>query len=382
MSKLKVNKSGFIVRNNIIYVQGSIDGEFKRYSTGKKDTKLNLSWIKKNAQKELNRIHQDKEQKKEPSTKFVDYAYLSLKLKKSRLKKNTYVEYISKFESCIKPYFKDYDLRDITRLDLKKWQNDLVQSGKSGKTVNNYRVVFNSILEEARKDGLIKKNHFSDIDKEKIQKPTITPFSLEEIKLILKNATGWEKYFIQISFFTGMRTGELLALKWEDINFRNKQIHIKKSIRKKVLDTPKTDSSIRAVDMLPIVEDAFNSLKIHSYMKNDFIFLDSNNSPFYDSSYIREGVWRRALKMSGLDYRPLYQTRHTFASLMISKGEDILWVSKTLGHSSLQTTLTRYARFIKSDKTQRASFLNSVSFDENNCTKTAQIETESRQGAS
>jgi len=104
-------------------------------------------------------------------------------------------------------------------------------------------------------------------------------------------------------------------------------------------------------------------------MKNSFVFPNSNNKLFFDGTYIREGVWRRALKISKLDYRALYQTRHTFASLMISKGEDILWVSKTLGHSNLQTTLSKYARFIKSDKTKRATFLNQVLSNENNCTQ-------------
>jgi len=57
-----------------------------------------------------------------------------------------------------------------------------------------------------------------------------------------------EKYFIQISFFTGLRTGELLALEWEDINFVSKQIHIKKSVTKSVHSEPKTEWSIRTID--------------------------------------------------------------------------------------------------------------------------------------
>lgn len=371
---LKVNKSGFTIRNEIIYVQGSIEGKFKRYSTGKKATRLNLAWIKKNATSELKRIFQEKNTKSTIVTSFVEYAYLNLELKKNSLKENTFKEYMSQFEKCIKPFFLNYNLKDISRLDLKKWQHALVKSGKSGKTVNNYRAVLNGILEEARKDGLIEKNFFADIDKEKVIKPEITPFSLEEIKAIIDNADGWEKWFIQISFFTGIRTGELLALKWEDINFLSKQIHIKRAVRKGIVSEPKTESSIRSIDMLPVVEEAFNKLKFGSFMKNGYIFLDSSDDIFYDSSFIREGVWRRALKYAKLDYRSLYQTRHTFASLMISRGEDILWVSKTLGHSNLQTTLTRYAKFIQTEKTKRASFLDSVSFNKNNCTKTAHYE--------
>lgn len=370
----KKNKSGFTIRNNIIYVQGSVDGEFKRYSTGKKDTKLNLDWIKKNSILEFQRIHAEKSKANEFSAKFIDYAYLSLSLKKNKIKENTYKEYLGLFEKAIKPSFVNHNLKDITRLELRVWQNSLVESGKSGKTANNYRVVFNNILEDARKDGLIERNPFDDLDKERVVKPTIEPFSLDEIQEILRHATGFEKEFILISFFTGMRTGELLALKWEDINFFTKQIHIKKAIRKGIYDSPKTESSIRSIDMLPVVEEAFNRLKFNSFLKNSFVFLDSKGKPFYDSTYIREGVWRRSLKLAKLDYRALYQTRHTFASLMISKGEDILWVSKTLGHSNMQTTFTKYAKFIKGEKVKRASFLDKVLFEENNCTETAHDE--------
>lgn len=363
---MQSKQTDFYIRNGIIYVQGMVKGEYKRYSTGKKDTKENLNYIKKNARLELKRIHKLKASQKvqetkieEPtiSTNFLDYSLMFFELKKHKLKENTLKEYLSQFEKCILPYFKNHDLKDITRIDLKQWQNELVQKGMKGKTINNYRTVFNSILEEARKDGLIEKNFFSTIDKEKVTKPLIEPFSLDEVKLILENSTGVEKQFFQISFFTGMRTGELLALKWDDINFVSKQIHIKRAIRRGTISSPKTDGSVRVIDMLPIVEDALNKLKFKSYMKNSFIFLNSNNEPFFDSSSIRDGEWRRALKRAKLDYRSLYHTRHTFTSIMISKGEDILWVSKMLGHSNMQTTLTRYAKFIKSDKTKRATFL-------------------------
>lgn len=369
------NKNGYTIRGNKIYVQGSIEGEFKRYSTGLKSDRLNIAWIKKNAQKELERIHATKSQKKnQVISNFIDFAYNSIEIKKSQIKENTYKEYIQMFENKIKPYFEKYNLQDIKRLDLQNWQSRLANSGISGKTVNNYRSLFNTILEDARLNELIEKNYFDLIPKEKIEAPEIKPFSLDEIQQILSNAIGWEKQFFQIAFFTGLRTGELLALKWEDINFFSKKINIKKAIRKGIYGSPKNKYSVRTIEMLPIVEDALNELKIKSYMKNSFIFMNDDNTHFYDASHIREGEWARVLKRAKLDYRTLYQTRHTFASLMISKGEDILWVSKTLGHSTIQTTLTKYAKFIEGDETKRASFLDSVSFNEKNCTQTAQSE--------
>jgi len=276
------------------------------------------------------------------------------------------------FKTKIEPYFKNFDIKDIKRNDLMKWQKDLRDTGLSGKRINNIRAVFNFILEEARKDELIDKNYFTLVDREKEETKDINPYSFDEAKLIIKNANGWQKDFFQIAFFTGMRTGEILALKWEDINFVSKTITVRRSIRNGVLrETTKTGTT-RTIDMLPIVETAILRMKQQTYLRNSFVFLSSTGSCYTDAGFIRKGAWTNAIKLSGLDYRTLYQTRHTFASNMISEGEDVLWVSQMLGHKNLQITLSVYAKFIKSKKVVRAAFLNEQS-EEKTAQFTAQL---------
>ena len=73
---------------------------------------------------------------------------------------------------------------------------------------------------------------------------------------------------------------------------------------------------------------------------------------YYDNHCVK-----RTLKEAGVDYRTIYNTRHTFASMMIANGEDILWVSHMLGHSHSEMTLRKYAKYIKNDKKKRATFL-------------------------
>jgi integrase len=351
------NTTGYTIRGDKLYVQGSIDGNFKRYSTGLKATSQNIKFIKKHCITELQRIHNKKNEVKTISTKFVDYALSNLELNEAKRTESTAKEYMQIFNTRIKPYFENFDLSDIKRYDLQKWQKDLKDTGLSGKRVNNIRSVFSFILEEARKDELIDKNYFTIIDREKVEDYEINPFSFDEAKLILSKVSGWQKDFFQISFFTGMRTGELMALKWDDINFISKTITIRRSIRKGVLrETTKTGKS-RTIDMLPIVEDAILRAKQRTYLRNSFLFLSSTGSCYTDAGFIRKGSWSNTLKLCGLDYRTLYQTRHTFASNMISAGEDILWVSQMLGHKNLQMTLSKYTKFIKTNKVKRATFL-------------------------
>lgn len=361
------NTSGYTIRGNKLYVQGSIDGDFKRYSTGLEATTKNKRWIKSNFRSELLRIHQEKTTPTKVPNNFVQYALLNLELNKSDRKENTSKEYLLSFKKHIEPVFKNYNLQDIKKYDLKKWQKDLVANGLKGKTINGIRSIFNFILEEAKDDELIEKNYFTLIKREREITEDVTPFSLDEVALILKNATTtWARNFFQIAFFTGMRIGEILVLKWEDINFFSKKISIKRSVTKCIVSSTKTHTT-RTIDMLDIVYDALLEQKKETYLKNSYIFLNGDTH-FNDSANIRKGVWINTLKLAGIDYRKLYQTRHTFASTMISKGEDILWVSKMLGHKDLSVTLKIYTKFVPNKKIKRATFLNDFNHQE-----TAQI---------
>ncbi|UTJ05688.1 tyrosine-type recombinase/integrase [Arcobacter roscoffensis] len=98
--------------------------------------------------------------------------------------------------------------------------------------------------------------------------------------------------------------------------------------------------------MLPLVEEALNRQKSFTYINDSYIFLNQNKKAFKSAQSISKGFWKNVLRFCGLDYRVLYQTRHTFATLMISKGEDIVWVSKMLGHTNVRITLETYTKYI------------------------------------
>ena len=146
------------------------------------------------------------------------------------------------------------------------------------------------------------------------------------------------------------------------MDFSNLEIEISRRIKNGEIDLPKTKSSIRTIDildtLLPYLQDQYN-LTGHL---NSYIFLNSDNEHFYDIKRIRETHWKRDLKAVGLDYRPIYHTRHSFTTLMLSNNEDILWVSNMLGHKDSTTTLSKYSRYIKRDKKKRATFLDNKMF--------------------
>lgn len=371
---MKKNKDGYFISNNTIYVQGSIDGKYVRYSTKKEATKLNIAWIKKNAYDVLLKLHNEKIGKQTQITNdFVEFAELSFDLNAPDRKESTTEEYKGVFKKYIEKEFKNFSVENIKKANIQHWQNKMLKTGLSIGRIKFVRAIFSGILTDAVDNELIKDNPFSRLKAPKreteVEEDTVYPFTLEEIQSILNASVGQNKNIATLLFFTGMRTGELWALKWSDINFNSKTIHIQRAIRHGRESSTKTKNSKRIIDMLPTVEEALHRQKSFTYVNDSYVFLNQSKEPFQSAQHLSKGYWKNVLKFCGIDYRVLYQTRHTFATLMISHGEDIVWVSKMLGHANVRITLEVYTRFIPNQKKERAVFLNNI--QEKNCKKTA-----------
>lgn len=271
------------------------------------------------------------------------------------------------FNRHIKPYFGHRIINSIKPIELEKWQNQLLQKYKNS-TVVKYRSVFMSILDNAVENDVIHKNPLRKVKSPKtIKKVTMNdtdtdidvfPFSEKEIKIILENTNGYLKNFIMLMFSSGMRPGEIIALSWKDIDFDKKQINIYKTIVNKQIGPVKTLASKRKIDMLPMAELALKKqFELTGYQ--EIVFLSSFHKQFYSHDII--GInFKKVLKKVNIQVRKLYNLRHTFASQLISKGEDITWVSKTLGHESVQTTLKYYTKYIKKEEDARIENISKI----------------------
>lgn len=360
---------GYKIRGNTLYVDGTVDGKRYRISTGKEATPVNIKWISKNHRDVLLKLI-DKEKPKK-SKMLGEYGLESLEANAYSRKASTRKDYNSKFNKHILPYFKHYMLNEIKPSDIKRWQSKLLESIEP-KTVKNARIVLSTILSDAVDDELISRNPMEKVKPPRsLVKEDIVPFTLEEVKALLGSSDAWMESFLTTAFFTGMRTGELLGLKWEDINFVSKKIHIRRSIRQGVEDTTKSGKD-RLIDMLPVVAATLKKKYRENGLKYDYIFTSRKGTPYTEPSSITKWKWKPLLKRCGIDYRVLYNTRHTFATTMLLNGEDVLWVSKTLGHADISTTMKYYVKYIEDKNQKRAKFLNG--FLEEIGTKLAQSE--------
>ena len=280
----------------------------------------------------------------------ADYAELFLKSKKVLVKESTYIRYDSIIRNQILPLFGDRAINSIKLSEIKKWYNYWITQ-RSSATAIYIANTFSAIFKEAFYDEAIEKNPFDYIKRPKKLQGEAQPFEKDVMLQLIEGAEGWFQNFLALSFFTGLRTGEAVALKWEDIDFTIQELEVKRSRRYGKDITPKTQKSIRVV---PIFDELLPYLKMQRELtkeiQSEYVFLSVNNEPFNDGNRIRDYHWKRLLKKLGIPYQRLYDTRSSFATMMLSSGKfSINQVAQMMGHTNIEMLIHKYNKFIPSE---------------------------------
>jgi len=286
-----------------------------------------------------------------------EYMIVSFRMNEGTRTPSTQNDYKISYNKHISPVLGHKKLDKIKVSDIKQWQSDLSKK-VSPRRVRNVRATLSTIFKDAMADELIDKNPLSLVKTVKVKKTEITPFNMDEIELILNNSDGQDRNFFALAFFSGMRSGEMIGLKWSDINFSTSEIKISRSRKMGRDGDTKTLSSNRTIEILDsLIPYLKNQYQLTGEF-NSYVFLNKFNEPIYDIKRIRETAWKKTLKACQIEYRTIYQTRHSFATMMLENGEDILWLSHMLGHTDSSMTLSKYTHYVKKEKKKRGQFLN------------------------
>lgn len=361
-------------RNNRLYIDCQNGGTRRRFSAGLKADADNLAFIKKHYELFLKDKNQalskhkafvnkrfdlrqgEKEIKRAKNVEFDVRNLLEKVLneksflkrgtrKHNELKARTLLSFLDSLKIC--------DVRQIKREHCVKYAQFLSEKGLKNGTCKNMVVMLRQLLEYALTCGLIDKNVYFMPKIKSDDALIITPFSLDEVQILIKNAQGQLKTYLIVAFFTGARVGEVLGLKWGDIDFKTNEIHIERTKHPDgTISSPKTNNSKRVIDMLSPVKAELERLRTND---DDFIFTLSRQKI--------EKEFHALCKALNLTKRRLYDTRHTFASIMLSRGEEAAWVGlKMLGHNTLNTTFKVYVKYMPKSVSTRAKFLNELDF--------------------
>lgn len=252
-------------------------------------------------------------------------------------------------------FFNDTPAKDIIAKDIQKYLNTLANQGYSLKVVSNHRMVVNRILNYAIMEGDIDMNPCASV-----KTPTDLPKSTREAasrsdeQIIKDNVDLW--LFPFFALMTGMRKGEILALKWKDIDFEKNYIHVTKSVAhdgdKPVVKAPKTESGNRIV---PLLLPLRNELIKHIGKPDEYIISDDGKKPLTNRRFIT--LYDHYRKTTGIT-ATAHQLRHSFATIAFEADLDPKSVQEILGHKQLSTTMDIYTQFREKKLSAAADLLN------------------------
>lgn len=255
---------------------------------------------------------------------------------------------------------------ELTPAALKTW----IQNQKTTlKTIRNQLSFMRSALDEAVTDGVLQINPVSLVtasryqsNKSKVESDyVVDPLSPAEVDALL-SATGnkqWENLF-RFAIHTGLRSSELCALCWRDIDFIGKTAHVRNASVVGVIKGTKTKAGTRKVELTEEALLALISQKTFTFMKDAMVFEDpKTNKPWAGADAIRKKAWVPTLRKAGIRYRNPYQTRHTFATRHISQGANLFWLAGQMGHKGPEMLFRHYGSYLKEyDNETAAPLLN------------------------
>jgi len=312
---------------------------------------------------------------KTPTFKEVSKAWLEYK--KPYLRETTAEIY----EIHVRCHFQDLDELKISRITtptIEKWIGKRQADKMNINTLRKLLVSLNQIMAYAVRHKYIDSNPVRDAERPRktIEDETggkISVLAPEQIRALIE-ATPDQKYrtLFLTAIMTGARQGELLGLKWSDVDFEKKQIHIRRTFNMGRFFSPKTKQSVRAIDCPPTLLHELRVWKLASGGKNDDLVFYSPckhqekgkpevRGPMNYSNMVQR-FYRESLKKAEIPQIRFHDLRHTYASLLLQQGENIKYIQSQLGHSSPTVTLNVYAHLMKKENQEAACRLEETIF--------------------
>lgn len=357
----------------LIRVSCGLDGSGKQITRSKtfKPSKPNLSYQRLN--KEIDQFVADFELEVKSGKTSVNFDKITfsefctkyLEQKKTSLSPTTCVFYEMIIRTELIPMFGTMKLRDIKTyhvqqfiqyLATEKKRNDGIEGGISATTVRRYTTVLRSILTLAYKLDFIDEDvgNSRKIELPKESTTELEVYSIEEVRDILQaleNEPINIKTLVEVAIFTGMRRGEIVGLKWGDIDFQNQKIHVKRSIYKPKNEKaqekePKSKYGIRTISIPEQLCKTLVTYRAHqdrhisflgdAWKNLDYVFTEENGYVMNPQTPTKQ--FSHFLKRHGIRHLKFHGLRHTSATMLLANGCDIKTVSTRLGHADIDTT--------------------------------------------
>ncbi|MED1201774.1 tyrosine-type recombinase/integrase [Heyndrickxia acidicola] len=280
-----------------------------------------------------------------------------LKGKRYSISQQTYQVNESYIRNQIIPLLGDYSLSQLNPMILQQFINELIDKGLANSSVKRIFSIVHSSLDMAEKMQLIPKNYASFVHKPKLRRKELQVWDVREVQhfLTLASKDPYTYMAFHLALLTGMRQGEILGLRWIDIDFENQLLFVRQTLShdgKEFIPGAKTASGVRSI---ALDQDTIQLLKRHL----ELVATDKDNKDYKDGGLVVctnlgekipprmiMRVWYKLLRDSHLPKITFHDLRHTHASLLLKNNVHPKVVSERLGHSSIQITLDTYSHLL------------------------------------
>ena len=253
---------------------------------------------------------------------------------KVNLKPSTQSEYASVLKRVLVPYFGKLDLSDIGTLTIDRFKAKRQAAGASAKTINNDLGIFSRLMKSAAEWGIVRTvPRVTFLKTDPAETRYLTP--AESRRLLEHTASPFWRLFFFVALRTGLRAGEIIALRWEDIDLNHRLIVVRRSIVSGVVGIPKS----RRFRYVALASDLHQLL---AAVRRDtgYVFARPGDEPIAYAAAAK--ALRTACRRAGMPRFGLHAFRHSFASHLVMQGQDLYSVQRLLGHTDPKMT-QRYA---------------------------------------
>ncbi len=293
---------------------------------------------------------------------------------KIKVRPSSHQTYRGYIDHHIAPHIGKIPIEKLSTMDLQKLCRKLMDKGRveriesekqpkglSAKTVRNIMQVISSAMDFAVAQKIITGNPCKAVELPKAEKQEMQTIPAEQLQAFLQEAkaTGvYEMYYIELS--TGLRRGELLGLKWPDIDWNNGIITVRRQIARvngEITEAPlKTKNSYRRVSISPQAIEVLKQQKAKT--DSEYVFPSPTGGPISPDSV--NNMLKRVLARADIPKVRFHDLRHTFATIALQNGVDIKTVSSILGHFSAGFTLDTYAHVTTAAQREAAETMGNV----------------------
>ena len=282
------------------------------------------------------------------------YEYWMHNIKERTVRPNTVKNYRDRYQRNIRKHLGRMFINEVKPIHCQTVLNDMVDD-YAGSTINQCMITLHNMFQAAEDNDIIHRNPVKKAVKLPKQIEKKTRFlTIEEEKLFLQKAessTNYPQYFFILQ--TGVRTGEMVGLKWEDLDFENGFIHISRTMEYRPADDEwrvgptKTNSGCRDIPMTQACRNLLLRLKMEKdlgrYVEpefKDFVFINRKGTPTKNSTY--DAHLAKIADAAGMKRFSMHALRHTFATRCVEAGMRPKTLQILLGHSNIATTMNLY----------------------------------------